>query len=103
MRILFDADGVIANWGEQWDSHAIDKLHLGLRLTKDQKSFNLREGLSEAGARAVQEIMDHPEFYRTLKPIEGAREVMNQLAAEGHEVYIVTAPWLSNPTCASDK
>lgn len=102
MRILVDADGVIANWGDEWDRHAAERLHLGLKLTKDQKDFNLRKGLDDAGARAVQEIMDRPDFYRVLKPMEGAQEALHRLAKE-HEVFIVTAPWISNPTCASDK
>lgn len=103
MRILVDMDGVIAGWGDEWDRHAAEKLHLGLSLTKDQTDFNLRKGLTEAGVAAVQAIMDRPDFYRVLKPIAGAREALNRMVAEGHEVYIVTAPWDTNPTCADDK
>lgn len=102
MRILVDMDGVVANWSEEWDRHAAEKAHLGLRLTRDQRDFNLALGLDDAGRRAVAEIMNRPDFYRVLNPIEGAREALNRMAKE-HEVFIATAPWDSNPTCADDK
>ena len=103
MRILVDQDGVIANWGAEWDRHAIQYSHLGLPLTPDQISFDLTLGLTEEGKNAVMSIMEHPGFYADLEPFEGAAEALNTMLEEGHEVFIVTSPWVSNTTCASDK
>jgi len=96
-------DGTIANWGKEWDFHATRYQHLGLVLTPNQKSFNLYEGLSDEGKKAVTSIMEHPGFYANLDPFPGAREALNSMVEEGHIVSLVTSPWVTNITCASDK
>jgi 5'-nucleotidase len=103
LRILIDMDGVLANWGAEWDRHAAEYLHLGLQLTDNQTSFDLAEGLSDEGKQAVYSIMNRPDFYRVLEPFEGAAEALNTMVAEGHEVFLVTSPMVTNHNCASDK
>lgn len=104
MRILVDMDGVIANWGKTYDQH-IDAFFPGLKLTKtaQQRSFDLMEGLDIRGRNAVKRIMDWPGFYRKLEPMPWAVQALQEMLFEGHDVHIVTSPWLTNPTCASDK
>lgn len=103
MHFLIDSDGVIANWGSAWDLHAEAYVHLGLPLTADQTRFDLYYGLTDEGKAAVTAIMNKPGFYRSLEPIEGAVEALNAMINEGHQVDIVTSPWIKNETCASDK
>lgn len=103
MRFLVDMDGVLADWGAEWDRHAIKFAHLGLPLTTSQTSFNLTIGLSEEGVAAVNSIMEHPGFYANMEPFDGAAQAMNEMVAAGHDVHIVTSPWISNISCASDK
>lgn len=102
-RFLVDMDGVLADWGAEWDNHAIQYGHLGLPLTPNQKSFDLTQGLTEEGKAAVIKIMDHPGFYANLKPFPGAAQALNDMLVEGHDVHILTSPWATNVTCASDK
>jgi len=103
MRILVDMDGVIANWSAAWDAHALPYSHLGLRQTKDQRDFDLSKGLDAEGRAAVQQIMDHPRFYRDLDVMPGAVEALHKMLELGHDVNICSAPWLTNETCAWDK
>ena len=43
-----------------------------------------------------------PGFYLDLPPMEGAIDAFNKLS-EKYEVYILTAPSWSNPSCYTDK
>lgn len=103
MIVLTDLDGVIADWGHEWDRHAALYPELGLPLTRDQTSFDLTAGLDLAGHLAVNEIMEYPGFYAALRPMPRAIRALHEMVEAGYDVYIVTSPWLSNPTCASDK
>lgn len=103
MRILIDLDGTIANWGAEWDKHASSYTHLGLPLTVNQKNFDLYAGLTAEGRAVVNDIMNFSGFYANLEPFEGSVEAVNTMVAEGHDVRILTAPWITNETCASDK
>jgi 5'-nucleotidase len=103
MHYLVDSDGVLFNWGKNWDRYAREHEHLGLTLTHNQKTFDLYEGKSEEAREKINEIMNMPSFYAQLEPIEGAAKAVNEMVAEGHEVTIVTSPWLTNITCAQDK
>lgn len=102
-HVLIDLDGVIANWGAEWDLHAALYPHLNLPTTKFQTSFDLYAGQTEEGRATVNAIMEHSGFYANLEPISGAIEALHEMDAEGYDIRIVTSPWISNPTCASDK
>jgi len=113
MHILVDLDSTIADWGKQYDADldALSMKHAGrqedcacdIPRTINQKAFNLHEGMSEAQSKIITEIMDRPGFYADLEPIEGAIEALHAMVEAGHDVSIVTSPWLTNPTCVQDK
>lgn len=103
--ILVDIDGTIADWGAAYDK-AIDahgEAAANIRRHAQQLSFNLHEGLSEAESAIVRSVMDQEGFYRDLDPIPGAVEALQDMLDEDHDVFLVTSPWVTNPTCASDK
>lgn len=102
LRILVDMDGVIADWGKEWD-RALGDANPAIPRHKQQTTFNLKAGLGEADCQRIDEIMATPGFYAALEPIDGAKAALKRLVKEGHDVRIVTSPWASNPTCASDK
>jgi len=103
LRILSDLDGCIADWGHEWDRHAVLYPGLNLPTTEKQTSFDLTLGLSSDGREAVKYIMEYPGFYAALRPIYGAIEALHEMDEAGYDVRIVTSPWITNPTCASDK
>lgn len=103
--ILVDMDGVLANWDAAWDA-ALMKMGiraLGIPFSVHRKEFNLYTGLTPEQKLVVDEITTSPGFYRHLDLIEGAKEALREMLKAGYDVRIVTSPWNSNPTCASDK
>jgi 5'-nucleotidase len=105
LRILVDLDGVVADWGGAYGRRldAYGAAAAGIPRHRDQLTFDLNEGRTDAEKRIIAAIMVEPGFYAELEPIAGARSVLKALRAQGHEIYFVTSPWVSNPTCASDK
>lgn len=104
-RILIDQDGVIADWGrafnEALDFYGEDAA--GIPRHEQQTTFNLNEGRTLRERAILKEVMGKEGFYRGLQPIPGARTALRRLRGDGFDVRIVTSPWVSNPTCASDK
>ncbi len=105
MRILVDMDGVIADWGRAYgesldlfgdDAASIPRHH-------QQTSFDLHAGRTDRERAIIGAVMIEEGFYSRLEPIMGAKQALKQMLKEGHDVRIVTSPWVSNPTCASDK
>jgi 5'-nucleotidase len=98
-------DGVLADWGRAYGefldgygeaASAIPRHH-------QQTTFNLNTDRTPAEKQIIKCIMNDPSFYAVLEPIPGARTALREMLKEGHDVRIVTSPWVSNPTCASDK
>jgi 5'-nucleotidase len=98
-------DGVIADWGraygESLDLFGVDAA--AIPRHKDQRSFNLNEGRTERERILIAAVMVEEGFYSRLQPIQGAKQALKAMVKDGHDVRIVTSPWVSNPTCASDK
>lgn len=103
--VLVDMDGVIADWGREWDRslEAFGPDAAGIARHAQQTSFNLHDGCTEYESRIVSALMDQPSYYARLEPIEGALDALQAMLDAGHDVFIVTSPWVTNPTCASDK
>jgi len=105
MRVLVDMDGVIADWGAAYGASldAFGPAAWGIPRHSDQRSFNLKEGRTVAEKRIIDLVMVEPGFYSRLQPIPGASWALRSMHQRGHDVRIVTSPFVSNPTCASDK
>lgn len=105
MRILVDMDGVIADWGHAY-GESLDRFGeeaANIPRHADQRSFNLNEGRTDRERELIASVMVEEGFYSRLRPIPGARAALKVMAKAGHDVRICTSPWISNPTCASDK
>lgn len=105
LHILLDADGNMLNWGGKWDRVRSTDFSdfTNIPLTPDQRSFNLKLGLTEEEAAVVDTIFNMPGFYRDLEPFEGAVEAYHKMVEAGHRVQFATSPWWSNATCLQDK
>lgn len=105
MRILVDKDGVIGDWGNTYDRlldwYGEDARNIPRHA--QQRSFDLHDGLTATESAIVRSVMAHVGFYKGIQPIPGAKGALNRLLREGHDVRIVTSPFLANPTCASEK
>lgn len=105
MRFLIDADGVIADWGNAYNE-SLDAFGEEAALIPrhaDQRGFNLNEGRTKRERDIIAAVMIERGFYSRLQPIPGAVQALKAAVKAGHDVRIVTSPWVSNPTCASDK
>lgn len=110
MRILFDLDDTLADWGSGYDKWLNEQ---GCTMRVDDacyiprfsnlKEYDLFSGRTENEIKLVNDLMNSEHFYRDLEPIEGAIDAVYKLQELGHEIWLVSTPWPSNPTCASDK
>lgn len=105
MIILSDLDGVGFEWDGLFDHHIVnDWAHVkGIPLRHERKTFAFYDGQPPEVVQAIEEIMNHPGFYANMEPIEGWIDAMHDMRAEDHDVFLVTSPWLTNPTCVQDK
>jgi len=107
MHILVDMDDTVADWSANFDSYLDDEwykaLSANIKRKPDRVGFNLHGGCTPEESGIINDIMDIPGFYSELEPIDGAIEALNEMLADGHTVTLVSSPWNTNPTCASDK
>lgn len=103
--ILVDMDGVIADWGRAYNA-SLDEFGedaANIPRHEQQTSFNLNTGRTDREKAIIGAVMVEPGFYSRLEPIPGAKQALKGMHKAGHDVRLVTSPWVSNPTCASDK
>jgi uncharacterized HAD superfamily protein len=87
MKLGFDIDGVIANFSQPLLQTI--KKNYGLTLTeKDITSFSLTHVLGITRAEETQLITD--VLYKDLPIYPGAKETLERLSREGHEIYLLT-------------
>ncbi len=105
MRLLVDMDAVIAHWGAEYDRmlDLAGAAGAAIPRTENQEHWNLHTGRTEIEQGIIRLIMQEPGFYRRLEPIPGAKQALKAALKAGHDVRIVSSPFISNPTCASDK
>lgn len=105
MRLLVDQDAVISSWGDGFDRRldAYGEAAANIPRTAHQQQWDLNAGRTPAEVKIIREVMEAPGFYRDLEPIPGAKRALKDALRAGHDVRIVSSPFISNPTCASDK
>lgn len=105
LRLLVDQDGVLADWGPEYNRqlNMAGSIAANIPRHEERTNWHLHEGRTEVEKRIIRGIMAKPGFYANLEPIPGAKEVLKDLVKQGVDVRIVSSPFISNPTCASDK
>lgn len=102
--ILVDQDEVLAAWNATFQRHIVEHSpHIEFPFLKDNVNWDLTAGLDEEGIRAVNETMAKAGLYADMDIVPGAPEALNEMLDNGYEVFVVTSPYITNPTCASDK
>ena len=102
LHLLVDQDGVLSHWGNGFSSDPKLEPYPNIPRHEEQRSFNLKEGLTNEEAMVVDHVFNTMS-YRNLQPIDGAVEAYHRMIEAGHHVSIVTSPWWQNPTCLQDK
>lgn len=105
LRILIDQDAVIADWGAGFD-RPLERYGddaAGIPRSAEQPVWDLNQDRTPREREIIAEVMTEPGFYGQLDPIPGAHDALHWLVDSGHDVRIVSSPYITNPTCASDK
>ncbi|MFE1168454.1 hypothetical protein [Nocardiopsis sp. NPDC058789] len=102
--VLVDMDEVLCHWEKHFVASRRRRFpHIPIADAGNRDSFDLFTGLSEEERRANTTVLDEPGFFAALEPVPGGVEAVGEMVRAGIDVAVCTSPWLSNPTCASDK
>ena len=99
MRILLDCDGVLADFGKGFS--ALAREH-GIDYTQ-QKGWDVFKGMKRADRKRMERAVMQPGFCRSLPVIPGARDMVDGLRSDGHDVFCVTAFWFDHPTWTAER
>lgn len=101
--ILFDMDGVIADWQKMFDELIAKHIPEVEVITPDKlEQYHAQDLYPEEYRPRIRELMMLPGFYRDLEPLVGAIESVNRLA-EKYTAFFCSAPFNGHETCASEK
>lgn len=91
MRIGVDLDDTLSNTRQEILNFYNNKYGANLKL-EDIKSYNLWETWGGTRDEAIQKIEDFHKtpYFENIKPIDGAKEVLEKLK-KNNELYIITA------------
>ncbi|MFD6097676.1 hypothetical protein ACFVWN_29395 [Nocardiopsis flavescens] len=102
--VLVDMDDVLCRWEDHFVSSRRRLFpHIPVADAGSRESFDLFTGFSEEERAATVTVVDEPGFFAALEPVPGGVEAVGEMVGAGIDVAVCTSPWLSNPTCASDK
>jgi 5'-nucleotidase len=100
MIVLVDMDGVLANWDKHYGEMLALHFPEAVQIPYEERPFMNPQRVMSEQERTIQSL---PGYYRHLEPIEGGREALEELEANGHDVLLCSTPAPLNATCASDK
>lgn len=102
--VLVDMDDVLVDFGAGlYERFTTDNPGHLIRKPEERDSFDLFGGETDDHKARLFAAMNHPELYASLKPLPGAFDALHKMIDLGINVRICTAPWATNPTCASQK
>lgn len=104
MLILVDMDGVLADhenkliqrYRERFPDAPYPRL-------EDRTTWELTDGYPADKHDAVWEIFSGEGFFADLDPMPGAIEAFRDMAADGHDLVICSAPLVRSRWCESEK
>jgi|DEB0MinimDraft_6_1074348.scaffolds.fasta_scaffold05300_6 5'(3')-deoxyribonucleotidase len=99
MRILLDCDGVLADFGKGFAALAREQ---GIDYTQP-RCWDVFKGLSRNERKRMERAVLQPGFCRSLPVVPGARDMVDGLRSDGHDVYCVTAFWFDHPTWTAER
>lgn len=103
LRILLDVDDTLLDWSSRYDELLNKYGFPEINRTHEQHTFNLFAGRTPQEEKTIRDIMNFPNFYKNLEPKKGAQEAVDKMMTDGHEVFLVSSPWVSNISSMSDK
>jgi len=103
IRILLDMDGVLADFDAKLFADTAEVIQWPSEALRRTRRFCTDHLPSNQERRYVRRHIETTPFFRDLPVIEGARKGVRELEEMGFDLWVVSKPLESNPTCASDK
>lgn len=101
--VLLDMDGVLFEWEDFFVQTWREMFpHLPTRDAGQRSDYDLFADLSDDEVEAMLKVMDALSYHR-IPVADGAVRAVSALADAGADLGVCSAPWLTNPTCASEK
>ena len=88
--ILVDMDDTIENLREAWVEALNNKYNLNVRV-KDIIDWNIQTFFPTLTKAQIFEILDQPDFYKTIKPKKDAIKYLHLMHEEGFNLILCTA------------
>lgn len=89
MIILTDADGVLEDLTQVWIELLNETYGRNVKY-EDVVEWDMCKAYPGLTRDQVYGMELQPEIYDRMRPLEGAREVLEKIIAKGHELYVVT-------------
>ena len=90
MIIMSDIDGVLNNLVEKTLEIYNSQNNKSIKIS-DITSYNFFDCLAHEDAKGIVSLFKEKSLWDSLKPLQGAQEVLKQLIKNGHKVYLATA------------
>eukprot|EP00922_Rhytidocystis_sp_ex-Travisia-forbesii_P028165 GHVS01041339.1.p1 GENE.GHVS01041339.1~~GHVS01041339.1.p1 ORF type:complete len:273 (-),score=49.22 GHVS01041339.1:304-1122(-) len=103
--VLVDMDNTLVDWDCQF-YRLMAKLHpyVPLRSPEARTNWSIEYNYPLKYERAILELTDQPEFWRTMPPMKGGVQAMQDMVASGLKVFIVSSPDpFHTSRCAKEK
>ena len=88
--LLVDMDDTIENLREAWVEALNNKYNLNVRV-KDIIDWNIQTFFPTLTKAQIFEILDQPDFYKTIKPKKDAIKYLHLMYEEGFNLILCTA------------
>ena len=104
MLVLVDQDQTLADFGDGFDRRFL-AAHPDAPLAPraEATSYWIEDSYPAEWHQRIREVVTWPGFFRDLPLLPGAREAMEQMLDDGHDVRICTAPVRSYRHCVREK
>jgi 5'(3')-deoxyribonucleotidase len=85
-----DIDGVVADINPVWLDFYNTEYDDNLKI-EDITAWNIAQFTKPACGKKMYDILAYPDFYKTVKPVQGAIEGIKRLQKAGYRLYYVSA------------
>jgi 5'-nucleotidase len=102
--VLLDQDSTLVDWDDSGYNH--NALLLDPTITPVSRELRTSYGWmaeSDHHPELRTKALNAPGFYRNLVPYEGAIKAVQEMRQAGINVFILTTPYATHDSCASEK
>lgn len=90
LTILVDMDDTIEHLLDAWTACLNERYGLCVHANEID-NWDITLAFPSLSREQVYEVLDEDDFWGTVKPVEGAAEVLRRFQEKGHRVFIATA------------